>query len=130
MKKLVAAAAKITKLQLDVARLLATHWVLFLTTLSSLPTCNTRSERQKVRGREGMWISLDYFLLIRGIEFLRTHLIFIIRISSQGSNRRRRHLSRGSGIHEEFSEFQSKLSSAGKITPLTEHETNHSQLLW
>lgn len=38
MKKPVAAAAKITKLQLDVARLLATHWVLFPATFSSLPT--------------------------------------------------------------------------------------------
>ena len=98
-----------------------------------------------------MWRPLDFFLLIRGGKFLGASLIFASRIpiSSHffvhnnliyGSQKQEEQLQPSLGstcvyiTFQESSKFQmfhlQKLSAAGKIMPLLEHEANHSQLLW
>ena len=103
-----------------------------------------------------MLISLDYFLLIRGVKFLGTSLIFVIRVSPTsnqqppaaavgrgggGGERRRGGVGAAAAAAAAVTSLRAltfiyplkrpqnskhKLSSASKITPLPEHETNHS----
>jgi hypothetical protein len=51
------------------------------TLIPSIPTTLCRRER-KLEGKWKIQTSLDYFLLIRGIEFLGTSQIFVSRISN------------------------------------------------
>ena len=103
---------------------------------------------------------LDYFLQIKGVEYLGENLIFILRISifdsfffsqdyltnhdQQQPNSNQQLTNNPHSLSpsvyilsEKFPEFQitynhswQKLSEAGKIMPLPEHEANNSQLLW
>lgn len=54
----------------------ATLWVLFFFYPSNLPL--TLCRRERIEGEGGM-LSLDYFLLIRGVEFLGASLTFPVR---------------------------------------------------
>lgn len=96
---------------------------------------------------------LNYFLLIRGIEFLRASLIFTGRIYNcffvhnyltnlnqqwpTTTNKQSTLPLRALAFiyHLKFSRIPNatqpqKLSAAGKIMPLLEHKASHSQLLW
>jgi hypothetical protein len=79
---------------------------------------------------------LDYFLVIRGVEFLGASPIFFVRISltcKQPANSKQQlpqlqPLETLTFIYllRNFQNFKCNLFAAGKIMPLSEHETNHS----
>ena len=106
-----------------------------------LPPPPTLAKRKTRIEGKGVLISLEYFLLIKGIKFLGTILILIVRIypnsnpatstSSRGNSSRESisHLSQSSGSLKSPQNSKYTLSSLGKIMRLPDHETNHSQLL-
>lgn len=120
-------------------------------TYISLPTSNPRQVRKEVRGEKGQRPlsanKIEYLLLLKGLLFLRSSPIFIIRISptshsitteSRRSKGNRRLLLLFSGTTVQFWALAfipsslsppSKLSVAGKITPLPVQEVKHSHLL-
>jgi hypothetical protein len=126
---------------------------LYFTTLhpssTLIPSNPTLVEEKEDYKGKGAWISLDYFLLIRSVEFLGTSPVFVIRISNfffsslclwplDKPQQQEPAAGRAAASPASYSSDESVpripsancLQVAESCPSLPQRETNYSELLW